>query len=162
MFTIYGVLSHFTIFCCKIIFLRFTLFCREICFGTIYTLLRGDKMSQKLCLWRKKDKYEVCVICEQPLRASRKWCQPDQKTSCPLVIQIKIGKFLLKTTQNANFGRKKSPFGGSANILKFQPGFGVVQSIYLPQVCTLSGHILRIIALSCLLLLLHALVALLL
>ena len=41
-------------------FLQFTLFCREISFGTIYALLRGKKFSQKLCPWRKNDKYEVC------------------------------------------------------------------------------------------------------
>ena len=41
-------------------FLRFTLFCREISFGMIYALLRGEKFSQKLCLWRKNYKYEVC------------------------------------------------------------------------------------------------------
>ena len=54
------------VFCCilqyfvaKSFFLRFTLLCREICFGTIYALLRGEKLSQKLGPWRKNDKYEV-------------------------------------------------------------------------------------------------------
>ena len=61
MCTIYGVLLHFTIFCCQIsFFLQFTLFCRETSFGTIYAILRGEKFSQKLCPWRKNDKYEVC------------------------------------------------------------------------------------------------------
>ena len=46
-------------------FLQFTLFCREICFGTIYALLRGEKFSQKLCPWRKNDKYEVCTTAVQ-------------------------------------------------------------------------------------------------
>ena len=57
------------VFCCilqyfvaKSVFLQFTLFCREISFGTIYALLRGEKFSQKLCPWRKNDKYEVCII----------------------------------------------------------------------------------------------------
>ena len=60
MCTIYGVLLHFTIFCCQIsFFLQFTLFCRETSFGTIYAILRGEKFSQKLCPWRKNDKYEV-------------------------------------------------------------------------------------------------------
>ena len=46
-------------------FLRFTLFCREICFVAIYALLRGEKLSQKLYLWRKNDKYEVCAsVCQ--------------------------------------------------------------------------------------------------
>ena len=40
--------------------LQFTLFCRKICFVAIYALLRGEKLSKKLCPWRKKDKYDVC------------------------------------------------------------------------------------------------------
>ena len=28
----------------------------------IYALLCGEKLSQKLCLWRKKDKYHVCAV----------------------------------------------------------------------------------------------------
>ena len=40
--------------------LPFTLFCREINFVAIYAFLRGEKFRQKLCLWRKKDKYQVC------------------------------------------------------------------------------------------------------
>ena len=40
-------------------FWRFTLFCRDF-FAVIYALLCGEKLSQKLCLWRKKDKYHVC------------------------------------------------------------------------------------------------------
>ena len=57
------------VFCCilqyfvaKSVFLQFTLFCREISFGTIYAVLRGEKFSQKLCPWRKNDKYEVCAV----------------------------------------------------------------------------------------------------
>ena len=42
-------------------FMQFTLFCREICFVAIYALWRGEKLSQKFCLWRKKDKYQVWV-----------------------------------------------------------------------------------------------------
>ena len=42
-------------------FLQFTLFCREISFGTICALLGGEKFGQKLCPWRKNDKYEVCI-----------------------------------------------------------------------------------------------------
>ena len=37
-------------------FVRLTLFCCKICFVTIYALWRGEK----LCMWRKKDKYERC------------------------------------------------------------------------------------------------------
>ena len=44
-------------FVAKSVFFRFTLFCREICFGTIYVLLRGEKLSQKLGLWRKNMRY---------------------------------------------------------------------------------------------------------
>ena len=39
--------------------LPFTLFCRKINFVAIYAFLRGEKFRQKLCLWRKKDKYQV-------------------------------------------------------------------------------------------------------
>ena len=46
-------------FVAKSVVLRFTLFCREISFGTIYALLRGEKFSEQFCPWRKNDKYEV-------------------------------------------------------------------------------------------------------
>ena len=38
------------------------LFCQEF-FVAVYALLCGEKLRQKLCLWRKKDKYHVCVSC---------------------------------------------------------------------------------------------------
>ena len=48
------------LFCCKIGFVanyavlsRFTLFCREICFVMIRALLCGEKLNQKLHMWRK-------------------------------------------------------------------------------------------------------------
>ena len=34
--------------------MQFTLFCREICFVAIHALWRGEKLSQKFCLWRKR------------------------------------------------------------------------------------------------------------
>ena len=37
------------------------LFCCEIGFATIYALLCGEKVSPKVRLWRKIDKYEVCL-----------------------------------------------------------------------------------------------------
>ena len=40
--------------------LLFTLFCRKI-FATIYALSCGGKLSPKVHLWRKNDKYEVWV-----------------------------------------------------------------------------------------------------
>ena len=40
--------------------LLFTLFCHKICFATIYALTCGGKFSQKVHLWRKNVKYEVC------------------------------------------------------------------------------------------------------
>ena len=46
MCTICGVLSHETVV--------------KYFFVVIYALLCGEKLSQKLCLWRKKDKYHVC------------------------------------------------------------------------------------------------------
>ena len=41
---------------------QFSLFCRKIRFVAIYALLRGEKLSQELCLWRKKDNYHVCTV----------------------------------------------------------------------------------------------------
>ena len=57
MCTIYGVLWHFRLFCCKkFIFLQFTqFFAKPGCCN-----LRAI-VSQKQCLWRKNDKYEVCT-----------------------------------------------------------------------------------------------------
>ena len=60
MCIIYGVLSHFMLFCYKIsFFLQLTPSCREICIVANYALLRGEKWNQKLCLWRKDYKYQV-------------------------------------------------------------------------------------------------------
>ena len=53
-------------FVAKSVVLRFTLFCREISFGTIYALLRGEKFSEQFFPWRKNDKYEVCVNVDTP------------------------------------------------------------------------------------------------
>ena len=47
-------------FVAKSVLSQFTLFCRKICFVRIHALLCGEKLNQKLCLWRKKDKYQVC------------------------------------------------------------------------------------------------------
>ena len=49
--------------CCfaeKLVLLWFTLFCREICFVAIYAHLCGEKLNQRLRMWRKK--YEVCTF----------------------------------------------------------------------------------------------------
>ena len=57
--------------CCfvvKLVLLWFTHFCRKICFVAIYALLCGEKLNQKLPLWRKNDKYEV-------------WTKTNTKTS---------------------------------------------------------------------------------
>ena len=60
MCTIYGILLHFAMFCCKIsFFASYAVLSRNL-FCTIYALLRGEKFSQKLYPWRKNDKYEVC------------------------------------------------------------------------------------------------------
>ena len=60
MCEIVDVLLHFMLFCSKSHFYaiyavlsRFTLFCRELCFVAIYALLCGEKLNQKLPLWRK-------------------------------------------------------------------------------------------------------------
>ena len=53
-------------------FLQFTLFCREIGFGMIYALLRGEKFSKKLCPWRQNDKYEVWSYVHELVQADSK------------------------------------------------------------------------------------------
>ena len=53
--------------CCfvvKSVLLPYTLFCCERYFVAIYALLCGEKFNQKLCLWRKMDKYQLCAILE--------------------------------------------------------------------------------------------------
>ena len=56
MWFFFDVLSHFMLFCCKI-----SLLCDLRCFVAIHALWRGEKLSKKFYLWRKKDKYEVWV-----------------------------------------------------------------------------------------------------
>ena len=46
-------------FVAKSALLPFTLYWRKIYFVAIYALLCGEKFIQKLCVWRKKDKYQV-------------------------------------------------------------------------------------------------------
>ena len=53
--------GKFMLFCCKISFVTIYALCREICFVAIYALLCGEKFIQKFSMWRKNDKYEVCV-----------------------------------------------------------------------------------------------------
>ena len=68
--------------CCfvvKSVLLPYTLFCWERYFVAIYALLCGEKFNQKLCLWRKMDKYQVCCtvtqqgLCQQ-IRLTCWWC----------------------------------------------------------------------------------------
>ena len=49
-----SVLSQFMLFVVKSVLLLFTLFFCERYFAAIYALLCGEKLNQKLCLWRKK------------------------------------------------------------------------------------------------------------
>ena len=50
-------MNKLTCFVAKSVLSQFTLLCRKICFVAIYALLCGEKLNQKFCLWRKKDKY---------------------------------------------------------------------------------------------------------
>jgi len=45
----------------KISFVKIYQLCREIRFVVIYALLCGEKFIQKISMWRKNDKYEVCA-----------------------------------------------------------------------------------------------------
>ena len=58
--------AYYAVLLQNLLILRFTLFCRKICFVAIYALLRGEKLSKKLCPWRKKDKYHVCLYVYTP------------------------------------------------------------------------------------------------
>ena len=58
MCIIYGFLSHKT---CKISFFLAIYAILSNFFVTVYALLCGEKLRQKLCLWRKKDKYHVWI-----------------------------------------------------------------------------------------------------
>ena len=55
------------VFCCLVLYcVAKSFFCNLRCFiaklvVTIHALLRGEKFSQKVCLWRKNDKYQVCA-----------------------------------------------------------------------------------------------------
>ena len=52
-----SVLSKFMLFCCKICFVAIIMFCRKNYFVAIYALLRGEKFSQNLYLWRANIRY---------------------------------------------------------------------------------------------------------
>ena len=48
--------------CCKIsFFLIYVILLRNSFFVAIYALLCGEKLNQKLLLWRKNYKYQVCL-----------------------------------------------------------------------------------------------------
>ena len=58
--------------CCfvvKLVMSRFTHFCCKICFVAIYALLCGEKFNQKLRMWRKNYKYQVCLITGHPYQS---------------------------------------------------------------------------------------------
>ena len=57
-----SVLSQFMQFCHKISFGAIYAVLSQNNFVTIYMFLRREKLSQTLFLWRKKDKYQVCVV----------------------------------------------------------------------------------------------------
>ena len=59
---VYGVENvyvHIMLFCWKMGFVVIYAVCREICFDAIYALLCGEKLNQRLHMWRKNDKYQV-------------------------------------------------------------------------------------------------------
>ena len=57
---VYNWWGFIAIYAVLLLNLLFTLFCREIYFATIYALSCGEKLSPKVHLWRKNDKYQVC------------------------------------------------------------------------------------------------------
>ena len=57
-----AIYAKFMLFSWKISFVKIYALCREIRFVVIYALLCGEKFIQKFCMWRKNDKYQVCVM----------------------------------------------------------------------------------------------------
>ena len=55
----YNCWGFIAIYAVLLLNLLFTLFCRKIYFATIYALSCGEKLSPKVHLWRKNDKYQV-------------------------------------------------------------------------------------------------------
>ena len=49
----------FMLFCCKIGFVAIYALLSQISFVAIYALLCGEKINNKLCVWRKNDRYQV-------------------------------------------------------------------------------------------------------
>ena len=86
------------VFCCilqcfvaKSVFLQVTLFCREICFCTIYAVLRGEKLSQKLYPWRKMTNMRFACMKistgkETPLRESCRIDCVSVSLACVIVL----------------------------------------------------------------------------
>ena len=58
-FIINKLCVQFMVLCCKISFIWIYAVLSQNRFVAIYALLRGENLSQKLCLWRKNDKYQV-------------------------------------------------------------------------------------------------------
>ena len=56
---VYNWWGFIAIYAILLLKLLFTLFCREIYFATIYVLSCGEKLSPKVHMWRKNDKYQV-------------------------------------------------------------------------------------------------------
>ena len=55
-------MSKILLFCCNIGFVAIYVLLWQICFVAIYALLCGEKIIQKLRMWRKNDKYQVCTL----------------------------------------------------------------------------------------------------
>ena len=72
MYNFWCFVAFYAVLLQNLSFMRFTLFCREICFVAIYALWHGEKMGQRFCLWRKKDKYQVWSWVIQNLNL-KKW-----------------------------------------------------------------------------------------
>ena len=63
-------MSKILLFCCNIGFVAIYVLLWQICFVAIYALLCGEKIIQKLRMWRKNDKYQVwSVFASLPLES---------------------------------------------------------------------------------------------
>ena len=67
------------LFCCKIGVVAIYALLSQICFVVIYAFLCGDKINQKLRMWRTNDKYEVCRDIVGKVCIAAEHCTKDAK-----------------------------------------------------------------------------------
>ena len=85
---------RFVLFCCKIGFVAIYTLLSQICFVAIYALLCGEKINQKLRVWRKNEKYEVrkTVIWQSCSNRSKNEVPQSARLSAGVGVQSLFGQ----------------------------------------------------------------------